>query len=218
MMSIPNSTVRLVWSRDAREPTTLVLSQTLAYHTAEASGARNRVTATLLDQYGDPVRGETVHFRSDDSDGLGVDSSDSTIAKENFRKPTSRRGEATVSYFRNLADPGVESFTTTNFDTFVEDERGVTVKGMEEHYWVRPAPQGDSGGELLLHDTRRRTFVYDPSGGPYTITYDSEDQFNHDTSTESYNNFRANVMEGDTLAVVVTSHRASDTNRFTRTP
>ena len=70
MMSIPNSTVRLVWSREAREPTTLVLSQTLTYHTAETSGARNRVTATLLDQYGDPVRGETVHFRSNDPDGL----------------------------------------------------------------------------------------------------------------------------------------------------
>ena len=212
MMSIPNSTVRLVWSRDTREPTTLVLSQTLAYHTAESSGARNRVTATLLDQYGDPVRGETVHFISDDSPGLGDDGSSPAMAKDNYRKPTSNRGEATVSYFRNSADPGVESFTAT----FVEGE-AVTVKGMMEHYWVRPAPQGDSGGELLLHDTRRRTFVYDRSGGPYTITYDSEDQFNQGTSTESYNNFLANVMEGQTLTVVVTGHRTSDINRFTRT-
>lgn len=205
----------LVWSRDAREPTTLVLSQTLAYHTAENSGARNRVTATLLDQYGDPVRGETVHFRSDDSEGLGVDSTDNTMAKENFRKTTSRRGEATVSYFRNSATPGTEDFATT----FVEEET-VEVKGMTKHYWVLPAPTGQTTtGVLVLHDTRRRTFVYDPTNadGPYRITYDSGDQFNHGDSTESYNNFLTNVKEGQTLTVVVTGHRASDTNRFTRT-
>lgn len=206
----------LVWFRDAREPTTLVLSQTLAYHTAENSGARNRLTATL-DQYGDPVRGETVHFISDDSAGLGNDGSTPVMAKENFQKTTSRRGEATVSYFRNDADPGTEDFATT----FVEDHSTtVTVTGMTKHYWVLPAPAGQTTtGELVLHDTRRRTFVYDPDGndGPYRITYDSEDQFNQGASTESYNNFLTNVKEGETLEVVVTGHRASDTNRFTRT-
>ena len=203
-----------MWSRDAREPTTLVLSQTLTYHTAEASGARNRVTATLIDQYGDPVRGETVHFRSDDSDGLGDDPSDSSLAKENYRKSTSRRGEATVTYLRNSATPGVEDFTTT----FVEGEPEVTVTGTLEHYWVLPAPQGTTRGELVHHDTRRSTFVYDPTGGPYTITYDSRDYYYQGTSPEGYDMFLANVMEDDTLRAEVTSHRASDTNTFTRNP
>lgn len=206
----------LVWSRDAREPTTLVLAQTLTYHTAEASGARNRVTATLIDQYGDPVRGETVHFRSDDNDGLGVDPSDSNLAKENYRKSTTRRGEATVTYLRNSATPGVEDFMTT----FVEDyETEVTVTGTLEHYWVLPAPQGTTQGELVHHDTRRSTFVYDPTNGPYRITYDSRDYYYQGTSPIGYDVFLERVTEEeDTLRAEVTSHRASDTNTFTRNP
>ncbi len=207
----------LVWSREARAPTTLVLSQTLVYHTAESSGARNRVTATLIDQYGDPVRGETVHFRSDDDDGLGVDSTDGDLAKENYRKDTSRRGEATVTYLRNEATAGVEDFSTT----FVEDYGTVvTVTGTLQHYWVLPAPQGETTGELVHHDTRRSTLVYDPTGadGPYRITYDSRDYYYQGASPIHYNDFLATVMEGDALRADVTSHRASDVNTFTRNP
>ncbi len=202
----------LVWSREEREPTTLVLSQTLEYHTAEASGGRNRVTATLIDQYGDPVRGEMVHFRSNDSAGLDADSTDPSLAKENYRKPTSRRGEATVTYIRDSATPETEDFATT----FVEGET-VTVAGMTKHYWVLPAPAGQTSGVLVLHDTRRSTLVYDPTNaGPYTIAYDSRDYFYLGASPESYDSFRAKVMEGQTLTVDVTSHRASDVNTFTR--
>ena len=220
MMSIPTSTVSLVWSREAREPTTLVLSQTLVYHTAETSGARNRLTATLLDQYGDPVRGETVHFRSDDIAGLGADTTDPTMAKENYRKSTSRRGEATVSYVRNSATAGTEDFNASGSETYVEGESGVVVKGMTEHYWVRPAPQVDTRGELVLHDTRRSTFVIAPTdnSGPFVIAYDSRDYYYHGASPEGYDNFLANVTVGDTVAAAVTSHRASDTNTFTRDP
>ena len=229
MMSISNSTVRLVWSREAREPTTLILSQTLAYHTAETSGARNRLTATLVDQYGDPVHGETVHFRSNDPAGLGADTTDPNLAKENYRKDTSRRGEATVSYFRNSASAGTESFTTSNFNTYVEDYPGLTVTGMTEHYWVLPAPAGQTTtGELVLHDTRRSTFVYDPTNGPYRITYDSRDYYYDGASPVGYDAFLERVMartmegdtvtQGDTLRAEVTSHRTSDVNTFTRNP
>ena len=205
----------LVWSRDARGPTTLVLAQTLTYHTAEASGARNRVTATLIDQYGDPVRGETVHFRSDDPAGLYQDTN-LDLAKENYRKSTTRRGEATVTYLRNSATPGVEDFMAT----FVEDyETEVTVTGTLKHYWVLPAPQGTTEGELVHHDTRRSTFVYDPTNGPYRITYDSRDYYYQGTSPIGYDVFLERVTEEeDTLRADVTSHRASDTNRFTRNP
>ena len=88
-----------------------------------------------------------------------------------------------------------------------------------EHYWVRPAPDGETTGELKHHDARRNTLVIEPdTGGPYVITYDSEDQFNDGAGTEKYATFREEVMEGDTLTVVVTGHRARDINRFTRNP
>ena len=218
----------LVWSREERAPTTLVLSQTLVYHTAETSGARNRVTATLIDQYGDPVRGETVHFRSNDDAGLGVDSTDSALAKENYRKDTSRRGEATVSYFRNSATAGTEDFNASTTATYVEGKT-VTVVGMTQHYWVLPAPAGQTTeGELLHHDTRRNTFVYNASGGPYRIAYDSRDYYYQGASPISYDTFlervTARVIEGDTvtpgdtLRAEVTSHRSADVNTFTRNP
>ena len=207
--------VSLVWSSEDDEATTLVLTQPLAYHTAitSGSGGRNRVIATLLDQYGDPVRGELIHFTSDDNEGLGTDPSDSSLAKEAFRKTTNRRGEATVAYFRDSAEPGVEAIGGS-----VEDIPGVIVE-TTEHYWVRPAPDGETTGELKHHDARRNTLVIKPdTGGPYVITYDSEDQFNDGAGTEKYATFREEVMEGDTLKVVVAGHRARDTNRFTRNP
>ena len=206
----------LTWSREARRPTTLMLSQTLAYHTAESSGVRNRLIATLVDQYGDPVRGETVHFRSDDGEGLGADPDDATKAKASYRKATSRRGEATVSYFRNSATPGIEDFNAAGYETFVEGET-VTVAGMTKHYWVSPAPTGSTTGRLEYHDTRRTTFVYKPQdAGPYMIAYDSGDYYYQGADAASYNVFLGKVMVGDTLTVVVTGHRASDINRFTR--
>ena len=103
--------------------------------------------------------------------------------------------------------PGTEVITAT-----VEDEPGVTVKGVD-HYWVASAPSGTSSGELKYHDKRRNTLVYDASGGPYVITYRTGDQFNHGASTEKYDSFRENIKEGDTLTVVV----SRDVNGFTRT-
>ncbi len=214
-VGVLDTDVSLVWSSEDDEATTLVLTQTVSYHTAvtSGSGGRNRVFATLLDQYGDPVRGELIHFKSGDDEGLGTDASDPNMAKEAFRKTTNSRGEATVAYFRDSAEPDIELI-----DALVEDIPGVTVE-TTEHYWVRPAPAGETTGELKHHDARRNTLVIKPdTGGPYVITYDSEDQFNNGTDTENYATFREEVMEGNTLTVVVSGHRASDTNRFTRNP
>ena len=141
-VGVLSSGVELVWSDEDREATTLVLSQTIPYHTADDSGrgARNRVTGTLLDQYGDPVRGETVHFTSNDTDGLDDDPSDPN------KKTIDSRGEATFTYYRDSDIPSTEVITAT-----VEDESGVTVKGVG-HYWVASAPSGESTGLLRYHD------------------------------------------------------------------
>ena len=89
---------------------------------------------------------------------------------------------------------------------------------MTQHYWVLPAPTGQTEGELLHHDTRRNTFVYDPTNGPYRIAYDSRDYYYQGTSPISYDTFLERVMEGDTLRAEVTSHRSADVNTFTRNP
>ena len=50
----------VIWSDAASRATTITLGQAVNYHETNANGVRNTVTATLVDQYGDPVRGVKV--------------------------------------------------------------------------------------------------------------------------------------------------------------
>ena len=63
-----------VWRDSTPVATTLTLSQAAAYHEASAAGngAANAVTATLTDQFGNPVSRQKVEFASDDPAGVGA--------------------------------------------------------------------------------------------------------------------------------------------------
>ena len=63
-----------VWRDSTPVATTLTLTQAVSYHEASAagSGAANVVTATLTDQFGNPVSRQQVEFASDDPDGIGA--------------------------------------------------------------------------------------------------------------------------------------------------
>ena len=65
----------LTWSDADPVPSTLKLDQSAKYHQASdaGSGVRNTLTATLLDQYADPVSGATIHFWSDANNGDRLD-------------------------------------------------------------------------------------------------------------------------------------------------
>lgn len=56
----------IIWSDDKAVATSLSLSQSVSYHLASdaGGGVRHTVTATLTDQYGDPVSGVLVNFWS----------------------------------------------------------------------------------------------------------------------------------------------------------
>ena len=64
----------VVWLDTASTPSVLKLSQAVEYHEASGTGtgAANTVTATLTDQYGDPVSRQVVEFASDDAAGIGA--------------------------------------------------------------------------------------------------------------------------------------------------
>ena len=214
------TSIRLEWSGEDGVPTTLVLEQDRRYRAATAgSGGWNRVTATLVDQYGDPVRSEKIHFFSDDPDGLYRESINPNVAQPNYDKPTSRRGEATVRYNRRNLQPRTEAICA-----FMVSEDG-DIRSKEPdlvHYWVVEAPVSrtpQTGYTVLVHDEGRDTLVIgSQSEGPYVVTYDSEDQFNHGTDTERPASFAKNLKEGDTIDVVVEGHDRDDTNTFTRYP
>lgn len=204
----------LPWSADEKAPSVLVLELPTRYHLAGAGGrgATNRVTATLVDQYGDPVRGKVIHFKSGDMDGLWEDPDDGNLAKETNREETNVRGEATTRYFRDSDRAGTETIMA-----FVEDEPDVP-QAEKDHYWVTDAPTGTglSSYEVKVHEKARNTLVIDDGGGPYVVTYDPEDQFNSPDGTETYESFKENLEEGDIVDVRVQSHAVSATNYFER--
>ena len=226
---------RLQWSDDDDEREVLLLEQSVAFHPAtdSGSGGRNRVTATLLDQYGDPIRGVRVHFVSNDDEGLGTKEGDSSSAKNAYRKTTSSRGTAIVNYYRDSDEPGTETI-----DAFTEGDV-VNADPLMQH-WVDDAPEGETvEGEVVHHDEDRSTLVLKPNtGGPYLISYDSNDQFNDTRNVcrqtlnndgtcpgnnydrvvhaETYADFNEELEEGDDLTVVIESDDRNDVNTFTR--
>ena len=206
----------LAWSDEDEEPTSVVLEQTLDYHevTSIGRGARNTVTATLLDQYGDPVRGERIHFVSDDSGGLyEVREDGQQLAKTAHRKSTSRRGQGTVRYYRDSDQTGIEMI-----EAFMEDDTVIRTAEPLEHYWVDEIPDDGpiSNLEVLLHDEDRNILVLDSGSVLYVVRYDSNDHFNGGGGTETFDSFRENIMEMDFLDVDIQGDDPDDVNKFTR--
>ena len=214
---IPDETVRVTWSDEDEVPTKLLLEQSVRYREATTgSRGRNSVTATLVDQYGNPVRGVEIHFVSEGPNGLGKDPDDPTMAKSNHRPTTNRRGQATVRYRWDSGDPGTEviSAFTRGLDTEVVTDPDNPL----EHYWVDEAPtdQPLTSYTVEVHNRDRNTLVISGAQGPFVVVYDRHDQFNVGDDTERYDLFRDNLEEGDRIDVELQSHDPDDTNVFTR--
>ncbi|MCY4621427.1 MAG: S-layer homology domain-containing protein [bacterium] len=216
---------RLRWSDDDADPTTVLLEQSLDYSTASDTG-RNRVTATLLDQYGDPVRGTRIHFTSTDEDGLHQKPGGDALNA--YRKTTSRRGVATVTYTRNSDDSRTEEITALA-------EGCTTCLETIKHYWVDDDPENLTilGGRVLHYDADQETLIIEDvnaSSELYAIYFDAEDQFNDglpdDPSTKvpiSYRAFKEALAKEEeertssdyNIDVVVEGSDPDDVNRFT---
>ena len=222
---------RLRWSDDDAEPRTVLLEQTSVYSTATAAGGHNRVTATLLDQYGNPVRGKRVHFVSDDQHGLysKVDSSNQPIrdeAQNAHRKTTSRRGVATVNYTRSSNASGTETI-----DAFVED--CTSCSETTKHYWVDVTPRNLNENAVTIrhYDADADTLVFEVTGGAdaglYAVTFDPFDHFLDDESGSAlpigYEAFKEALADRQAagtigtlqIAVTITGTGSDDVSSFT---
>ena len=215
---------RLRWSDDDAEPTAVLLEQSSVYSTALSSGGRNRVTATLIDQYGDPVRGKRIHFTSPDEDGLHQKPGGDALNAH--RKTTSRRGVATVTYTRNSSDTGAEEITAL-------PEGCTSCSETVTHYWVDDDPEDVTitDGIVLHYDADQETLVIDDDTGTeklYAIAFDSEDQFNDGSPNDpnvkvpvSYQAFKEALAEAEAagtpynIDVVIEGSDSDDVNRFT---
>ena len=161
----------VVWSDDDPVPTTLVLSQTVDYHEASdrRSGVAHRVTARLLDQYGDPIGREKVRFASDDAAGVG------TSPGNEKRKTTNRLGVATLDFTRDDDDAATETISAWVPGLGGADD--VTSNELVHHWVTELADQESAQGELLVVDIANKRLVIGDYSPPRLVYYDSNDHF-----------------------------------------
>ena len=165
------------WSDDEPEAAALVLDQMEAHHPASAAGrgAANRVTATVIDQYGNRFSGvRRVFFDSDDPDGVGQAAA---AGAGSLRRTTTRGGIATLDYQRDSADSGVEIIRA-----WVDRQDGPRLDSNDlAHYWTK-SPAGlerrSAVGSLRLIDADADWLVFEDNGREvWAASYDSNDRF-----------------------------------------
>ena len=141
------------------------------------------------------------------------DPDDSDLAQDGYRRTTSSRGEARVSYNRDDDKAGIETIWAVSEDDNIRSKEDLS------HYWVEEAPEDKVllNYEVIIHDEGRNTLVVGKSGdGPYVVTYDSSDQFNLDKDRENFESFSQGLEEGDYVDIDVQGHDRDDVNTFTR--
>ena len=177
----------VLWLDTPAEAKTLTLAQAVSFHEASGagSGAANTVTATMVDQYGDPVSRQRVEFTSDDANGIGAKPATAGapaalmgVAGAGMRtltgeaaltRTTNRRGVATLSYNRDSADSGIET---------IQAKVGTVNADRIYHYWANELDDNaNAEGRLLATDTDNNQMVIFGGGAVSLIKYDSNDQF-----------------------------------------
>lgn len=162
------------WSDEAPAAAALMLDQVVDHHPASDAGrgASNRVTATVIDQYGALFPGvRRVFFDSDDPDGVGL----SAASREGpVRRHTTRGGIARYEYTRDSADSGVEIIRA-----WVEQRDGPALDSNElAHYWTESPTERSATGVVRLVDLDGDRLVFEDNGRRvWLASYDSNDRF-----------------------------------------
>ncbi len=140
----------------------------------EADGASNTVTATVLDQYGNPLANAPVDFSSldDNADAEG-------LFGPPFTRYTNALGVASIQYTWDHTGAG-PNFTA--LETITADA-GSGVLDAIDFYWVDAGVDGDYGAlqDVLVADVANKSAVRQNGSGVYMVfTWDANDQFNVD--------------------------------------
>ncbi len=224
----------VVWRDGTPVATTLTLAQAVSFHEADqsGSGASNTVTATLVDQYGDPVSRQRVEFTSDDVDGIGAKAAAAgapavlvfDIASVGTRlltgdaaltRTTNRRGVASLTYNRDSSDGGIETIQAK-----VKIGSGATAKTIEAerayHYWAEEPGVGDTAsGRLVASDTDNNQLVL-AGTGVSLVKYDSNDHFTTPDGAATLSAFETDLRDNAKHASVSNYQTASkNVSRFT---
>ena len=179
----------LVFSTEARDLTaaTVSVSPPTAHVAAAARGASNRATATVADQYGDPIAGAKVTLTS--SLNTGAAPATDVVIAGGRAVAVGGDGSYTFGYTRvpptgTLA--AAETLTATwvytqdaNNDGTADDPASHTGTATVE--WAgAPAATETSGQDIVSFDTDTNTIFTGGTGAVVVLNYDSNDRFNID--------------------------------------
>ena len=232
------SDVMVEWRDTEAAPTSLVLGLAQKYHKAsdEGDGARNTVTATLVDQYGDPISRAKVRFWSDaiDADNSGLEGDADGVGPK--ARSTNRNGVATQSYSRDADTADDEAISAEYVRGDCNDSLGdcdetddIAAAESITHYWAtEPTAGTPATGAITVKDTDNNTIVFGGTDAAMIATYKSIDQFSVAGSgtgvlapgTRDMAGFvRALKAAGDgsTIAVTMSASRKTPST-FTLTP
>ncbi|MXX63863.1 MAG: hypothetical protein F4Z36_02120 [Acidimicrobiia bacterium] len=200
---VPNGdiTVTITWDDKDSEPTSIELTRNKKYVKLPKDGKSNaRISAKVLDQYGDVIPGLRVNFRSssdpapDASNGVTTDlgdNSDGVHAPERTVLPISysvdegaeNDNPGATQSFGAFYDPDGDGNPLTGdvvrvgldeSDNSVDDES----ESLTKIYWAIDATLSEiPTGNVALADIDENTIVVTHTGGALYVTYDSDDQF-----------------------------------------
>ena len=182
------STKTYTWADEAPVPTTLMVSARTNFGEAsdEGGGAGNSVSATLTDQFGNPIRGKRISFFSDtyctpkqgettcSVTGIGATESGGVMLGQSggarvltgthrVMRTTGRDGRANLSYTYDSNDGTIE----TIWASYPLAAAEVTVRGVADGSDGRPADDPDDL-TVLTTDRIYHFWAEDPSDAPFT--------------------------------------------------
>ena len=231
------------WSDEAPRPATLTVTSRNDFVLAsdEGQGAGNTVTATLTDQFGDPVRGKRITFLSDTlcvkKQPTDAECVTHGVGANNYMRTTGRDGRANLGYNYDNTNSVIEAIRATYTYVGTEGVRGVVDT-------TDPLPMGDPKDEAVLtSEPVHHYWVEEPTGDPFTgrilvkdpdndqvvvaaeeklmlVKYDGNDQFNLESGTTIFSEFEKLLEEnadpaGAHLKVTSYEDAAADVSVFT---
>ncbi len=172
------TTATVVFSDEAPSIATVTVDTPDYIHVSGRGEISNRVTVTVLDQYGSPYSGAMVRLQSS---GAGV-TLDSTGAVDG-------RGSRQFSYRYRGAGRVTQTLTAGYGATSTTD--GSETKTV---YWTVDAGPSGADADVLAGDVHRRQIVVDDNG-PVLLVYDDNDRFDLDGAPTTLAVFEAELAE-----------------------
>ena len=211
---------------DARSVVTgASLKPAASYLTAPTSGSTgNRVTVTVVDQYGKPVRGHLVQLSSNHSTNPPEAADLSTFPRA---RRTDSSGTVQIGYSYS-GTGSVESLVANTSVTTVVADGPDTVEltpltgGEADFYWARRASSADdltalaTTAAVRVADADSNTLVIGGAAdsAPLIVSYDGNDQFVIGTDESTMAAFEATLAkdEDNNDTVAVTSYKPADSS------